>query len=116
MAETSNPVGKIGVWTFQLQQQPAAEAQETARQLEELGYGAIWFGEAVGREAFTQAGLLLAGRMHDDRDRYRQHLRARSSDDERGSTDAGGGLSRPVSAGPGGQPYSARRTIARASL
>ncbi|HTR36443.1 MAG TPA: LLM class F420-dependent oxidoreductase [Bryobacteraceae bacterium] len=61
MGETSNPVGKIGVWTFQLQQQPAAEAKEAARQLEELGYGAIWFGEAVGREAFTQAGLLLAG-------------------------------------------------------
>ena len=28
--------------------------------MEELGYGALWFGEAVGREALTNAGLLLA--------------------------------------------------------
>jgi hypothetical protein len=34
--------------------------QEAAAELEELGYGAIWFGEATGREALTQAGLLLA--------------------------------------------------------
>src|SRR2546425_428059 len=27
----------------------------------ELGYGAIWFSEGLGREAFTQAALLLAG-------------------------------------------------------
>jgi probable F420-dependent oxidoreductase len=43
-----------------LEDQPAAKAQETARQLEELGYGALWFGEAVGREALANAGLLLA--------------------------------------------------------
>lgn len=55
----SNPLGPIGIWSFQLQQQPAARAQEAAQQLEELGYGAIWFGEAVGREAFTQSALLL---------------------------------------------------------
>jgi len=34
--------------------------QEATAELEELGFGAIWFGEAVGREALTQAGLLLA--------------------------------------------------------
>ena len=61
MPQTSIELGPIGIWSFQLQQQPAARAQEAARELEELGYGAIWFGEALGREAFTQAGLLLAG-------------------------------------------------------
>src|SRR6202166_1036444 len=35
--------------------------QETAAELEELGYGAVWYGEAIGREALTKAGLLLAG-------------------------------------------------------
>jgi probable F420-dependent oxidoreductase len=35
--------------------------QETAAELEELGYGALWYGEAIGREALTKAGLLLAG-------------------------------------------------------
>jgi probable F420-dependent oxidoreductase len=34
--------------------------QEAAAELERLGYGAIWFGEATGREALTQAALLLA--------------------------------------------------------
>ena len=28
--------------------------------MEQLGYGAIWFSEALGRETFTQAALLLA--------------------------------------------------------
>src|ERR1700679_1139015 len=61
MAQTSIQVGSIGIWTRQLESHPAAKAQEAARELEELGYGAIWFGEAVGREALTNAGLLLAG-------------------------------------------------------
>jgi probable F420-dependent oxidoreductase len=60
MAQTSIELGPIGIWTRQLEDHPAAKAQETARELEELGYGALWFGEAVGREALTNAGLLLA--------------------------------------------------------
>jgi probable F420-dependent oxidoreductase len=35
--------------------------QEAVVELEEMGYGAIWCGEALGREALTKAGLLLAG-------------------------------------------------------
>jgi probable F420-dependent oxidoreductase len=61
MAQTSLQVGPIGIWTRQLEDLPAAKAQETACELEELGYGALWFGEATGREALTNAGLLLAG-------------------------------------------------------
>ena len=54
-------LGPIGIWTFKFEECPAAQAQETAAELEQLGYGAIWFGEAFGREAFSNAGLLLAG-------------------------------------------------------
>jgi probable F420-dependent oxidoreductase len=54
-------LGPIGIWTRQFDDQPATKAQEAASELEELGYGAIWFGEAAGREALTNAGLLLAG-------------------------------------------------------
>lgn len=53
-------LGRIGIWTGALDLQPAARAQEAARELERLGYGAIWIPEAFGREAFTHAGLLLA--------------------------------------------------------
>src|ERR1700685_4556936 len=61
MAQTSIQVGPIGIWTRQLEDHPAAKAQETARELEELGYEALWFGEAAGREALSNAGILLAG-------------------------------------------------------
>lgn len=61
MAQNSIQLGRIGIWTRQFEDQPAAKAQETTRELEELGYGALWFGEAAGREALTNAGLLLAG-------------------------------------------------------
>lgn len=54
-------IGRVGIWTFQLDMQPATRAQEAAAEVEALGYGAIWIPEALGREAFTNAGLLLAG-------------------------------------------------------
>ena len=59
---TQSPVklGSVGIWTRQFEDHPAAKVQKAARELEELGYGAIWFGEAAGCEALTHAGLLLA--------------------------------------------------------
>ena len=52
---------QIGIWTGAFERQPASKVQEAGAELEKLGYGAIWFSEALGREAFTQAALLLAG-------------------------------------------------------
>ncbi|GAA3119012.1 TIGR03620 family F420-dependent LLM class oxidoreductase [Streptosporangium carneum] len=52
-------LGRVGVWTSAFDGQPATRVREAAAELDELGYGAIWFAEAYGREAFTQAGLLL---------------------------------------------------------
>ncbi len=52
-------IGRIGIWTFQFDQQPWAAVAEAAAELEELGYGALWFPEFRGREAFAQAALLL---------------------------------------------------------
>jgi probable F420-dependent oxidoreductase len=49
----------IGIWTAQFDHQPAAKVKEAAAELEELGFGAIWFPESVGRESLTQAALLL---------------------------------------------------------
>ena len=61
MAQKSIQLGAFGVWTFQLDALPAARMQETVAELEEIGYGAVWFGEALGREALSKAALLLAG-------------------------------------------------------
>ncbi|MBM3672389.1 MAG: LLM class F420-dependent oxidoreductase [Actinobacteria bacterium] len=54
-------LGRVGAWTFALDQQAAPRAQELAAELEELGYGAIWIPEAVGRDAFVSASILLTG-------------------------------------------------------
>lgn len=53
-------LGRVGLWTFQLDLQPASAAKEAAIELEELGYGALWLPEAVGREPFVNSTLLLS--------------------------------------------------------
>ena len=54
-------LGSVGVWTYQLDFLPQAQAQEHVAELEELGYGAVWIPEAMGREALTSSALLLSG-------------------------------------------------------
>ncbi len=51
--------GEIGIWSIDLNGVAASQAREAAVEIEELGYAALWFGEALGREAFTNASLLL---------------------------------------------------------
>ncbi|MGC0327660.1 putative F420-dependent oxidoreductase [Streptomyces sp. SAI-170] len=53
-------LGPAGIWTFAFDAHPAGLVREAAAEIEELGYGAIWFGEAFGRESFGQAWLLLS--------------------------------------------------------
>jgi probable F420-dependent oxidoreductase len=52
-------LGRVGIWTFALDLQPVARAREVAAELEELGYGAIWIPDAVGRDPLVHAALLL---------------------------------------------------------
>ena len=54
-------LGRVGIWQYQLDLVPSARSRELATEIEELGYGAIWIPEAVGREAFTSSTLLLSG-------------------------------------------------------
>ncbi len=54
-------LGPIGVWTGILDQVPSSRAAELAAEIEELGYKSIWIPEAVGRDPFVMATLLLAG-------------------------------------------------------
>ena len=44
-------LGRIGIWTNALDAQPVSLAQEAAAELEELGFGALWYPESVQREA-----------------------------------------------------------------
>jgi probable F420-dependent oxidoreductase len=53
-------LGRVGIWTYQLNYQPAAKVRDVVAELEELGYGTLWIGEAVYREPLTHAGFLLS--------------------------------------------------------
>jgi probable F420-dependent oxidoreductase len=53
-------LGRVGLWTFQLDLQPAPAAREAAAELEELGYPTIWLPEAVGRDPLVNSALLLS--------------------------------------------------------
>lgn len=52
-------LGPLGIWTLGFEGMSPGEVRRAAGRLEQAGSGSIWFGESVGREAFTQASLLL---------------------------------------------------------
>src|ERR671938_2105130 len=52
--------GEVGLWSSDLNTLSAPRAREAASEIEELGYAALWFGEALGREAFTNASMFLS--------------------------------------------------------
>ncbi|GHE79397.1 LLM class F420-dependent oxidoreductase [Amycolatopsis deserti] len=53
-------LGPLGIWSYQLDVRPMAEAQKAAAELDELGFGALWVPEAVAREPFANVALLLS--------------------------------------------------------
>ncbi|MEU8529341.1 TIGR03620 family F420-dependent LLM class oxidoreductase [Streptomyces sp. NPDC048629] len=53
-------LGRVGIWTFAFEGQSAGRVREAAAEVEELGYGAIWYGEAFGRDTVGQGWLLLS--------------------------------------------------------
>lgn len=54
-------LGRIGIRHPRLDCLPAPELRAFVREADELGFGALWFGESsTGREAFVTAGLVLA--------------------------------------------------------
>ncbi len=52
-------LGRVGLWTFQLDLQPSGRAKELAAEIDELGYGCIWLPEVAGRDPLVSATLLL---------------------------------------------------------
>jgi probable F420-dependent oxidoreductase len=52
-------LGDVGIWTAQLDFVPVAALRDIVQELEALGYGALWFGENIGREPIAQASLVL---------------------------------------------------------
>lgn len=53
-------IGRVGVWTALLDQWPVGKGRAFARQLESLGYAALWIPEtAVSKDVYAHAAMLL---------------------------------------------------------
>lgn len=53
-------IGRVGLWTFALDQLPHAQAVEVAQEIEAMGWPTVWMPEAVGKDPLVQSGLMLA--------------------------------------------------------
>ncbi len=61
MSPPAHTLGRVGVWLGNLGWAPAAVEREVAAEVEELGYGALWYSEAHnGKESLSHGALLLA--------------------------------------------------------
>jgi len=60
MSKPRVDIGKVGIWYGGIDALPTPEAIRAAQLLEELGYGALWVAEAVGRDPFVSAAVLLS--------------------------------------------------------
>ena len=59
--DTLRSLGRVGIWTFALDRQPAPKAGKFLADVESLGFRALWIPEGLGsKEAFAHAGVLLA--------------------------------------------------------
>jgi probable F420-dependent oxidoreductase len=53
-------LGPVGLWTRHLDVQPTEQVRAALTELEEQGWRSLWCWEVLGREALTNAALLLA--------------------------------------------------------
>jgi len=55
-------IGRVGVWSFELERRTARDAQRFAAEIGALGYPTLWIPESLGsKEIFSHAALLLGG-------------------------------------------------------
>jgi len=59
MSKPSVDLGRVGIWYGMIDALPTPEARRAAQLVEELGFGALWVAEAVGRDPFVSSALLL---------------------------------------------------------
>jgi probable F420-dependent oxidoreductase len=60
MSKPSVDIGRVGIWYGMIDALPTPEAQRAAQVVEELGFGALWVAEAVGRDPFVSSAVLLS--------------------------------------------------------
>lgn len=57
-------IGKIGIWSLELRFGDHAQAAAAAAELEEMGFGALWFPGGVGGDVLGDFDRLLAATKH----------------------------------------------------
>ncbi len=53
-------IGRVGIWYGGIDALPTPDARRAAQVVEELGFGALWVAEAVGRDPFVSSAVLLS--------------------------------------------------------
>ena len=53
-------LGQAGVWLGSMANLPAAQLRDAVIEIEAMGFGTIWIGEAIGREPFAASALILS--------------------------------------------------------
>ncbi|MFZ4812100.1 MAG: LLM class F420-dependent oxidoreductase [Ilumatobacteraceae bacterium] len=59
MSKPTVDIGRVGIWYGGIDALPTPEARRAAQVIEEPGFGALWIAEAVGRDPFVSAAVLL---------------------------------------------------------
>ena len=60
MSKPSVDIGRVGIWYGGIDALSTPQARAAAQAVEELGFGALWVAEAVGRDPFASAAVLLS--------------------------------------------------------
>jgi probable F420-dependent oxidoreductase len=60
MSKPNVDVGPVGIWYGMIDALPTPEARRAAQLIEELGFGALWVAEAVGRDPLVASAVLLS--------------------------------------------------------
>lgn len=52
-------IGRVGLWTFLLDEHPTSRVRELAQEIEEMGWPTLWRPESTGRDALVSSSVLL---------------------------------------------------------
>ncbi len=59
-ADTAKPnIGKVGIWQGMLDRHPTSAVKETVAEVEAMGWPCLWRPEAIGRDPFVSAAVML---------------------------------------------------------
>jgi probable F420-dependent oxidoreductase len=52
-------IGRVGLWTFLLDEHPTSRVRELAQEIEEMGWPTLWRPESTGRDVLIASSVLL---------------------------------------------------------